>query len=125
MSEQSRRAQGDLEAMVLRCVWAAGAPMSPAEVREAIDADVAYTTAMTVLTRLWEKGLLTRERDGRAYRYRAAIGEAAHAAGRMEAALGGARDREEALSHFVGSLSPADVAALRRLVGDTTPGAGG
>ena len=66
MSETPRRGQGDLEAMVLRCVWAAEKPLSPGEVRAAIDADVAYTTTMTVLTRLWEKGLLTRDSDGHA-----------------------------------------------------------
>jgi predicted transcriptional regulator len=102
--------------MVLRCVWAAEKPLSPGEVREAIDADVAYTTTMTVLTRLWEKGLLARERDGRAYRYRAAVGEAAHAAGRMEAALAAATDRQAALGHFVDSLTPSDAAALRELL---------
>jgi predicted transcriptional regulator len=102
--------------MVLRCVWAAEKPLSPGEVRGAIDADVAYTTTMTVLTRLWEKGLLTRERDGRAYRYSAAVGEAAHAAGRMEAALAAATDREAALGHFVDSLTPSDAAALRELL---------
>jgi predicted transcriptional regulator len=122
VSETSRRAQGDLEAMVLRCVWAAETPLSPGEVRDAIEADIAYTTAMTVLTRLWEKGLLTREKDGRAYRYRAAVGEADHAAKRMGAVLGAASNREEALSRFVGSLAPTDVAALRRLLDDTAPG---
>jgi predicted transcriptional regulator len=124
VTETPRRAQGDLEAMVLRCVWAASKPLSPGEVRDAIEADVAYTTAMTVLTRLWEKGLLTRGKDGRAYRYRAAIGEAAHAANRMGAALGAVRDREEALTHFVGSLPADDVAALRRLI-DRTSSEGG
>lgn len=124
MSETPRRGHGDLEAMVLRCVWAADKPLSPGEVRDAIEADVAYTTAMTVLTRLWEKGLLTREKDGRAFRYRAAIGEAAHAANRMEAALGDVSDREQALTQFVGSLPPEDVAALRRLI-DSTSSEGG
>lgn len=122
MSDTPRRGQGDLEAMVLRCVWAAEKPLSPGEVRDAIAADIAYTTAMTVLTRLWEKGLLTREKDGRAYRYRAAIGEAAHAANRMGAVLGAASNREEALSRFVGSLAPTDVAALRRLLDQTASG---
>jgi len=120
VSDTPRRAQGDLEAMVLRCVWAAEKPLSPGEVRDAIDAGVAYTTAMTVLTRLWEKGLLTRQKAGRAYRYSAAIDEATHAANRMGAALGAVSDREEALTYFVGSLPPADVAALRRLLGEAT-----
>lgn len=105
---------------MLRCVWASDTPLSPGDVRTSIDADIAYTTTMTVLTRLWEKGLLTRQKDGRAYRYSAAIGEAAHAAGRMEAALGNASDREEALTHFVGALMPDDVAALRRLLRDSS-----
>lgn len=34
------------------------------------DSTPAYTTVMTVLTRLTDKGLLTRERDGRNYIYR-------------------------------------------------------
>lgn len=93
--------------------------MSPGDVLEAIGVDVAYTTVMTVLTRLWEKGLLTRERRGRAYRYRAAVDEATFTAERMEAVLHGARDRERVLSQFVDSLGEEDVAALRRLVAGT------
>jgi len=120
MSDPQRRARGDLEAMILRCVWAAGRPLSPADVREAIDAEIAYTTAMTVLTRLCEKGLLKRERDGRAYRYQPAIAESALAADRMEAVLRAASDRAQVLLHFVDSLSEDEADALRRLLDSGT-----
>ncbi len=49
-----------------------------ATVREVADAlkrrrrDLAYTTVLTLVTRLWTRGLLTRKPDGRGFRYRAA-----------------------------------------------------
>lgn len=39
------------------------------EVRAALGHDVAYTTVMTVLDRLYKKGIFERQRDGRAYVY--------------------------------------------------------
>ena len=44
------------------------------EVHEALaaDRDIAYTTVMTVMDRLAKKSLVAQQRDGRAYRYRAA-----------------------------------------------------
>jgi predicted transcriptional regulator len=105
-----------LEAQVLRLVWAAEHPVTPGEVLERADADVAYTTVMTVLTRLWEKGLLARERDGKAYRYRPAVTEAELTAGRMQRSLQGADDREAALSRFLETLSDEERATLRRLL---------
>ena len=49
-------------------LWARGS----ATVRELVDRgcqDLAYTTVMTTLDRLFKKGLLTRSEDGRAFRY--------------------------------------------------------
>jgi predicted transcriptional regulator len=113
---RKRRAHGDLEAQLLRLVWAAPEPVTPGEVLERADANVAYTTVMTVLTRLWEKGLLARERDGKAYRYRPAVTEAELTAGRMQRSLRSADDREAALSSFLETLSDAERATLRRLL---------
>jgi predicted transcriptional regulator len=60
---------GPLERRVLDCLWAQPESTS---VRELIDSfpGVAYTTLMTTADRLYRKGLLNRERDGRAFRYR-------------------------------------------------------
>ena len=69
---------GDLERVVMEHLWEAAAAGGPgfdgATVREVHDRfdgerEIAYTTVMTVLDRLAKKGLVTRERDGRAWRY--------------------------------------------------------
>ena len=62
---------GPLERQVLEVLWARGSG-SVGDVLEQFPrkAEYAYTTIMTVLVRLHEKGIVTRDREGRAYRYR-------------------------------------------------------
>jgi predicted transcriptional regulator len=111
-----RRATGELESEVLALLWAADEPLTPAEVRDRLGGDIAYTTAMTILSRLWQKGLAHREQQGRAYAYRPLVSEAELAARRMQATLDKSADREGALARFVDSLSEPDERALRRLL---------
>lgn len=59
---------GPLEVQLLRWLWQRG-DGTVREVLEAGDVDGAYTTLMTTLDRLHKKGLLTREPEGRAFRY--------------------------------------------------------
>ena len=69
---------GDLEMSVMRQVWPCGSHgCLAAEVLKALDTErpLALTTVLTTLDRLKEKGILTREREGKAYRYRAALTE--------------------------------------------------
>ena len=54
---------------VINVLWSEG-PSTVAEVREALDDDLAYTTVLTVLRVLEEKGHVTHESEGRAHRYR-------------------------------------------------------
>jgi predicted transcriptional regulator len=59
---------GPLESQLLRLLWARG----NATVRELLDTGEvagAYTTVMTTLDRLYKKGVLNREPEGRAFRY--------------------------------------------------------
>ena len=114
-----RRAMGALENNVLSCLWRAKDALTPGEVVEAIDDPPAYTTIMTILTRLWNKGLVERESRGRAYAYRPLVGESELAARRMRATLEATSDRQGALSHFVGTLSKREERALRKIL-DTT-----
>jgi predicted transcriptional regulator len=62
------QALGPLEVRVMEEIWARGV----ARVRDLAESfpGVAYTTLMTTADRLFRKGLLVRERDGRAFRYR-------------------------------------------------------
>jgi predicted transcriptional regulator len=59
---------GPLEERLLEALWGRG----DATVRELLEDghhDLAYTTVMTTLDRLFKKNLLTRESEGRAFRY--------------------------------------------------------
>jgi len=109
---------GELEAAVMDVLWDRGGWLTPGEVHEALSAErrLAYTTVMTILVRLWEKGRVERHRDGRAFAYRPLQGREEHAAARMAKLLTGAKDRPLALSHFVDDLSPSDRAQLRRML---------
>jgi predicted transcriptional regulator len=111
---------GALEAQVLRFLWKTQRAVTPAEVRTGTGLDLAYTTVMTILTRLWRKGLVDRERRGRAYAYRPRLDEADYVAQSMREALGNASDRTAVLGRFVGTLSRAEAKALRALL-DSRP----
>lgn len=86
---------------MLAALWAAGEPVAAGTVREQLHGDPAYTTVLTILTRLHDKGLVTRERAGRAYLYAAVRDEAAHTAAGMRALLDQGSDRAAVLAQFV------------------------
>lgn len=112
----SRRARGSLESEVLAALWAAGEPLTPAQVTEAVDADLAYTTVQTILTRLHAKGAVTREPVGRAHAYTAVLDDAGIAAHRMQELLDRGGDRAAVLSQFLGALTAEDAATLSELL---------
>jgi predicted transcriptional regulator len=117
------RAQlGDLERSVMETLWDAGdGGRTVREVHDVLSAgrDIAYTTVMTVLDRMTRKGIVEREREGRAWRYRPTQSRGAMTAEVMRHALGefaeetNERDRAAALVAFVGEASEADRQALR------------
>jgi len=61
---------GDLEADVMSVVWELGRA-TVQEVKDALEPrrTLAYTTVMTVMARLAEKGILERRKEGRAFYY--------------------------------------------------------
>jgi predicted transcriptional regulator len=61
-------ALGKLEREVMQFAWRRG-QVSVRDVHEEFAGRIAYTTLMTTLDRLYKKGLLAREKDGRAFRY--------------------------------------------------------
>ena len=66
-----RKILGDLEADVMEAIWALG-QATVHDVHERLDAadrELAYTTVMTVMSRLADKGLLEKQKDGAAYVY--------------------------------------------------------
>lgn len=67
---------GSLEARIMEDVWEHG-ESSVGEVLERLNnssrRSLAYNTVMSVMARLAEKGILVRERHGRAFRYQAKL----------------------------------------------------
>ena len=68
-----RISDGELD--VMEALWAAGQPLTAAEVAERIDADRGWTlaTVKTMLSRLVAKGALKHREDGRRFLYSPAI----------------------------------------------------
>jgi predicted transcriptional regulator len=117
--DSERRQRGRLEHEVITVLAADGRAMTPAQVREALGAELAYTTVMTVLARLWDKGLVTRQRSGRAFAYQAVLDEDEITARQMRRLLDARGDHAAVLSRFVGTLSADDERLLVDLLGRT------
>ncbi|MCX5000370.1 BlaI/MecI/CopY family transcriptional regulator [Streptomyces longwoodensis] len=115
-AKDQRRPAGELEAAVMAALWAAGAPLTPAQVQAELDSGLARTTVTTILSRLHEKGTVERERQGRGYAYRPLQDPHGLTALRMHSELDRGDDRESVLARFVAQLSPDDEEVLRRLL---------
>ena len=115
-----RRGQGQLESQVLAALQQAPGPVTAAWAQERLGGDLAYTTVMTILSRLHAKQAVSRERSGRAYAWTAAADEAGLAALRMRRVLDGEPDRDAVLTRFVSALPPHDEQLLRTLLDRTT-----
>jgi predicted transcriptional regulator len=111
-----RRGAGELEAAVLEVLQRGGSALSPGEVRELIGGDLAYTTVVTILSRLHAKGVLDRHKSGRAYLYAPVADSPGLAARRMARVLDEEADREAVLARFVSVLSDRDEELLRRML---------
>jgi predicted transcriptional regulator len=112
---------GPLEAAVMDRLW----KRRSATVRDVVDdlgrsRSLAYTTVMTIMTRLHAKGLLIRERDGKTYVYRPAFTRDEHRARLSREIVRGLVDEfgDVALAHFTAELNgvdPTHRASLRRI----------
>ncbi|MEU9288022.1 BlaI/MecI/CopY family transcriptional regulator [Streptomyces sp. NPDC048275] len=115
--QRPRRGQGELEAQVLSALREAEGPATAGWVQERLGSDLAYTTVVTILTRLLDKGAVTRERAGRSFAWTPASDEAGLAARKMRKVLDSERNREAVLASFVTALGPDDERLLRELLG--------
>ncbi|AYY15448.1 BlaI/MecI/CopY family transcriptional regulator [Actinobacteria bacterium YIM 96077] len=96
---------GPLGAEVMDTLWSSDEPMTVRAVLEGLNRrrtePLAYTTVMTVLGRLAERGAATRTRSGRGYVYQPAVRDAAELAVRDVV-----RDHgDAAIAHFVDQAS--------------------
>lgn len=95
------------EAAVLRVLLEAEAPLAVREVQASLPPPArAHTTVSTLLTRLGERGLVTRKRDGRGHLYHTAGTDQELAALALARALEGVEDQAAAVAALVDRLPP-------------------
>jgi len=113
-----RAAFGPLERDVMEVMWRGGA-MNVRDVQAELTRPSAYTTVMTTLDRLFKKGFVAREREGRAFVYRAAHTreqvQAAVASGLLSGFLQDDASSRPVLSHLVDAVAERDDALLDEL----------
>ncbi len=111
---------GPLERRVMTHLWNAG-PSTVGEVVATLNAGDssphAYTTVMTILARLFEKAYVTRTKEGRGFRYVAAVDEASigSVAARRELQQLVERYGQATVAAFAADLAGADPDLVRRL----------
>ena len=103
------------EVELMTVLWERG-PSTVAEVRDALDDGAAYTTILTILRLLEEKGHVAREAEGRAHRYGALIDRDEASSSAIDRVLGQffSGSPEELLTRMVSDRG-IDDATLRRL----------
>lgn len=109
--------RGDLQAEVMSAVWRLGdAKVDEVRNLQPKRRRSAYTTLQTVMNRLVERGLLTRERRGNTYYYRARYDEADFIARAIDERLSTASPaaRRDALLMLVGKLEAGEVEEIAR-----------
>lgn len=102
----------------MHVVWSRGwSTFSVADVRDALadERDLAYTTVMTTVARLYEKKLLSRRRDGRRFVYAPRYTREAYAEATAREMLDSSVGPREAMALLVDKVSEASVAELDRL----------
>ena len=109
---------GPLETRLLELLWAQRRPATVRHIRRALP-ELAYTTIMTTLDRLYRKGLLLRDKDGRAFAYAARYTRAELLSelisGHVAELLGAAEEGTVLLSTLVRAVGRTDAALLEEL----------
>lgn len=111
---------GTLEKQVMELVWKSDHPMCVAEVTEILSRKrpIAYTTIMTIMTRLVNKGILTRELHSSKYLYHAQVKRDEFAAKAIHAIFAHVLSSlgEEVVVHFINEIQKMDPKKKQKLI---------
>lgn len=109
---------GQLESTIMERMWSRSEPASVRDILVDLqrEREIAYMTVKTVMDTLRRKGLLTREPDGRAFRYRPTQTREQYTAAHMGEVLAGGSDRKATLLHFLDQIPAEDLAELREVL---------
>lgn len=111
---------GELEAAIMDVMWEADGACAVREVRARLryNRPVAYTTVMTVMDILHRKGVLRRDKYGRAWHYWPAEDREAHDARLMTEVLRSGGDERVTMRRFLERVNDDEMESLRNAVLD-------
>ena len=109
-------ALGELERAVMDVLWSRSDTAWTVRDVSTNFPEHAYTTIMTVLSRLRDKGFVREEKVGRANVYRQTASREEYVAALMSDALALANDRSVVLAHFAATMDDGDRTVLARLM---------
>jgi predicted transcriptional regulator len=109
---------GELESAIMDVVWDGDRAYLVREVRERLSYNrpLAYTTVMTVMNILYGKGVLCREKQGRAWRYWPTESREEHDARLMAEVLRSGGNERITMMRFVERVSDEERESLRSAV---------
>lgn len=116
MSKRGRQ-QGELENQVMGALWSANGSLTSQEILDKVSQgteELALTTILTVLSRLVDKGMVTRSSgSGRSLNFAAAETRERHSANLMLKLLGDTDNPALTFAQFTSSLTSKQLSALR------------
>ncbi|MCD2107329.1 MULTISPECIES: BlaI/MecI/CopY family transcriptional regulator [Rhodococcus] len=107
---------GGLEAEVMDVLWQSDDALSVKDLVEILGErrQLAYTTILTVVTHLYDKGWVSREKKSRAYFYRPSRSREEATSRALRELLDSSSDSAAVLLHFARTMTDAENEALRR-----------
>ncbi|KDE97138.1 Transcriptional regulatory protein (fragment) [uncultured Mycobacterium sp.] len=118
------RGFGELEAVIMDRLWTRNEVSTVRDIFDdlTLDRRIAYTTVLSTMDNLHRKGILTRERVGKAYHYLPVMTREEHSATLMRAAFDSGGDTDLVLTYFLEQMTAEESTrvqdALRRIIID-------
>ncbi len=111
---------GELESAIMDALWKADRPLSVREICETMTyrRNIAYTTVMTVANILVNKGILDREKVGRAWRYQPRESREEHTARIMSEVLHSGGDRGATMIRLIEQFSDEEMTRLHEALSE-------
>ena len=112
----NKRKQGELESQILGCLWDRPEGLTSQQILALMgDDDLAITTVLTVLSRLSDKGLVSREQaSGRTFLFKSTSSREQHTASMLLSALENTENPALVFSHFTSGLTAQHIESLKR-----------
>lgn len=108
---------GELEAAIMEVLWSEPHALTVREVHARLPGKRAYTTVMTVMSNLAEKGLLTVDRSGVAHRYTPTVTRETYTSDSVGKIIDELLSDfgDPAIAHFAKALNPAQLEQFQAL----------